>query len=76
MNLNLTHTQQAKIVEIVSAYYNNNELVYQSACDYVTIIELKKNNRTTKVKTLTRDFYKKYSANVIKKAIDVALKIT
>lgn len=74
--MNLTHSQQAKIVEIVSAYYNDNELVYKSACDYATIIELKKNNRTTKVKKLTRDFYNKYSNNVIKKAIEIALKVT
>ena len=40
--MNLNQSQQAKIVEIVSAYYNDNELVYKSACDYATIIELKK----------------------------------
>ena len=74
--MNLNQSQQAKIVEIVSAYYNDNELVYKSACDYATIIELKKNNRTTKVKKLTRDFYNKYSNNVIKKAIEIALKVT
>ena len=73
--MNLTHTQQAKIVQIVSAYYNDNELIYQSAFDYATILILKQNNRNIKVKELTREFYKKYSASVIKKAIDIAFKV-
>ena len=74
--MNLTHSQQAQIVKIVSAYFNDNELIYKSAFDYATILELKKNNRNTKVKKLTREFYQKYSEQVIKKAIEIALKVT
>ena len=40
------------------------------------LCKLKKNNRNTKVKKLTREFYQKYSEQVIKKAIEIALKVT